>query len=199
MTAAIATRTVDALKRALTRAKDFKSLSDDPKTAECEKLLQKLIEHARLREALTAAVTARDETETNAILERGAAIEFTEAAYPSDQSLLAAKNWLKKLALARKRIATLMEARDSGSLTAAIATACEVGLEFDACVTDARAALKAWNEAISGLRAALDAQPFVTLPVLDAAIERATKSQLNEQTQEFVEATKSESAFLALP
>jgi hypothetical protein len=164
------------------------NLLSDSSAVACDKLLKQLLEHERLRVALAKAVSAHSEAECHALLERATAVELPEA----DDSIVKTWAWLKAAGDARKRVAALVSARDcSGDgLSTAIANAIEVGLEFDPVIVEAGTTLKAWKEAIAQLRAACDAQPVRTLPVLDAAVERAIKLQLNEQNTEFIDASK---------
>jgi hypothetical protein len=190
MNSALLTPSIEALKGALAQAKTMNLLSD-PKAVECEQLLNTLLEHERLRTALTKALNARDEAQVLALLERANSAQLI-APPPNptrneDESVIAAQRWLKQIAAARARIAQLVAAKSAEPLPAALTAAIELGLELDQTVVEAQHTLKAWNQAVQALRAAIDAQPR-TLAVFDAALQGAVKAQLNEGERDWVEA-----------
>jgi hypothetical protein len=185
MAGALATGTVDALRRALSAAQAM-NISTDPKAIECEQMLAKLLEQDRLRAVLLKALAARDEAEVTVTLERAASAGLSD----SDDSVQRARAWLKQVAAARKRLQQLIAAQSADGLPAAIASALELGLEFDRSVGEAQSALKQWADTSAALRAAIDMHPVITLAALDAAVTEAAKARLSEQTPNFAEALK---------
>ncbi len=191
LTAAVTTGTIEALQSAISAVKQLPepsatALATDPKYVEADKLLTKLLEQNRLRSALAKALASRDESATQSILQRALSAELTDV----DETIQSAQLWLKQLSDVRKRLSALIAARDAAGLAAAITTAISIGLEFDPSVSEAQQTLKGWKDASAACRAACDAQPLRTLPVLDAALERAGKSGLEEHDPDLVEATK---------
>ncbi len=185
LSAALKASEPDAVRQALTRARELNLSATDPAMIACEKHLSKLIEQEKLRAGLNKAVADRDATACASSLDRAVAADLTDA----EPAVQAARAWLKQAAEARKRLSAVATAsnKEVDVLSAAISACTSIGLEFDRAVSEAQSLLKALKDVKAKCAAAVEQR---SLPALDTAIDRAAKAGLSAEDSDVAEAKK---------